>query len=196
MTATPDSIMADGFDARVDQALLQRLMPLAPASRVAQLAGPISSAAFRHQINTPARLAALLATIAVETESLRYMAEIWGPTEQQRRYDPPSDLADMLGNKYAGDGKRFRGRGLIMITGRYNYEVMTSKLHLDVVAMPDLLEQPFWAAASAGIWWTLHDCNDAADHGGIEAVTKIVNGGLTAINKRRAVFNHALEVLR
>lgn len=61
-------------------------------------------------INTPLRIAAFLAQMGHESGEFRYMEELWGPTEQQKKYDPPSALAAKLGNVYPGDGFAYKGR--------------------------------------------------------------------------------------
>lgn len=68
------------------------------------------------QINTPLRIAAFLAQVAHESYEFKYMTEIWGPTDAQKRYEPPSTLATKLGNTQPGDGKRYMGRGPIQLT--------------------------------------------------------------------------------
>jgi putative chitinase len=94
-----------------------------------------------------------LAQIGHESGSLAHLKEIWGPTDQQRRYEPPSNLAARLGNDTLGDGFRFRGRGLIQITGRSNYEQVGAGLGVDLIRQPELLEEPDYAVASACWWW-------------------------------------------
>src|SRR5690242_19213470 len=74
-----------------------------------------------------------VANVAHETAELRYLEEIWGPTPQQRRYDPPGALARELGNVELGDGCRFRGRGCLQVTGRGNYAKYGHILGLDLV---------------------------------------------------------------
>ena len=77
-------------------------------------------------IESPARMAAFIAQLAHESGQFRFMEEIWGPTPAQQRYEPPSSLATDLGNTDAGDGKRFKGRGPIQITGRANYRALVT----------------------------------------------------------------------
>lgn len=105
--------------------------------------------------------------------------------------------ADRLGNGGAtsGDGWHYRGRGLIQITGRANYAASGAALGLDLVAHPELLEQPHYAAISAAEWWNRHGCNALADTGDLEAVTRRVNGGLTGLADRRKLYAAALAYL-
>jgi putative chitinase len=148
-------------------------------------------------INSPARVAAFLAQIGVESDHLEYVREIWGPTAAQRGYEGRADL----GNAQPGDGYRFLGRGLIQITGRANAKAVRDGLAQtlcdipDFEAHPDLLEAPRWAALSAGWYWAKHGCNDLADGGHFEHITRRINGGLNAEDKRLALWSCAKEAL-
>lgn len=175
---------------------LSAILPGAYQSNIRRMFGPLNFARITNNIDTPVRVAAFIATTAYETGAYKWMKELWGPTAQQLRYDPPSSLAATLGNVRAGQGNVYRGRGLIMVTGLSNYMLMQSELGIDCVAHPELLEAPLWAALSSGVFWSLRSCNRAADIGGIEAVTKIVNGGLTGIEARTAIYDRALDVLK
>ena len=92
------------------------------------------------------KLAYCLATAHHETGRFRWLKELWGPTAQQRRYEPPGTLATTLGNTQAGDGKRFMGRGFVHITGRRNYTDWARRLGVDIVGNPALAERPDIAA--------------------------------------------------
>ena len=148
-------------------------------------------------INTPARLAAFLAQIGHESGGLRYVAEGWGPTEAQSRYDGRKDL----GNTEPGDGFRFKGRGLIQTTGRYNYGAVTKGLRAmrsdtpDFVAQPEMLEQLPWAALSAGWYWDNKKLNALADAGQFEAITRKINGGLNGQADRLKRYAKAQQAL-
>lgn len=105
--------------------------------------------------------------------------------------------ADRLGNgpPETGDGWRYRGRGLIQITGRANYAASGVALDLDLEQQPELLEHPYTAALSAAEWWHRHGCNELADTGDMTAVTWKVNGGLTGLDDRLKLYNVAINYL-
>lgn len=88
----------------------------------------------------------VLATAWHETGRYKWLREIWGPTAQQKRYDPPGTLAVQLGNTTKGDGKKFMGRGFVQITGRRNYLDWSRRLGLDLVKEPQTAEKPAVAA--------------------------------------------------
>src|SRR4030095_4349985 len=114
-------------------------------------------------INTPLREAAFLAQIAHESGQLRFMEEIWGPTEAQRSYEPQSDLARRLGNTEVGDGKRFKGRGPIQITGRANYATFGDLLGLDIINDPVMAAALEVGFRIAGLYWQKNGLNELAD---------------------------------
>lgn len=181
-------------------------------------------AAHRYQIDaSPRRLAAWLATIAHESarltmlvENLNYsaqgLAQTWPARYADMTGQPTStairiarrqeDIANLtyagrLGNGSAGsgDGWRYRGRGLIQITGRANYAASGAELGLDLINKPEQLEQPSLAAMSAAEWWHRHGCNELADHDAMDDVTRKVNGGLTGFTDRLKLYDIALAYL-
>lgn len=130
---------------------------------------PLADACQRYSINTPARLAAFLAQIGHESGGLQFTREIAGGQAYEGRAD--------LGNTEPGDGPRFRGRGLLQVTGRSNYAAVSAALGVDFVAAPDLLEQPTFAALSAAHWWHAHGCNAFADAGQFDQLSRLINRG-------------------
>ncbi|MBB3005947.1 putative chitinase [Cupriavidus alkaliphilus] len=137
-----------------------------------------------YDITGAARMAAFLAQTGHESLGYQFTHELWGPTPAQALYEPPSRKAMALGNVRAGDGKRFRGRGLIQITGRANYAACGAALGADLTATPELLEQDAWAARSAAWWWRTHGCNALADSGDFIALTRRINGGTNGLEDR------------
>ena len=125
----------------------QQLLQILPnAGPVAGVFVPVLNAAMVHyQIIGPKRVAAFIAQIGHESGQLKYVKEIWGPTAAQARYEGRKDL----GNTVAGDGSKYRGRGLIQITGRANYMACGEGLGLDLIKQPELLEKPQHACMSA-----------------------------------------------
>ena len=148
-------------------------------------------------IDTPARAARFLAQIAHESGRLAYTHEIWGPTPAQLRYEGREDL----GNVKPGDGYRFRGHGLIQITGRANHAAARDGLRKFMPGVPDFelepeaLEVPRWAAASAAWYWHSHGCNELADADQFLVITRRINGGINGYDDRLALLADAQRAL-
>lgn len=173
---------------------LLRILP--NARRAAGVFVPVLNAAMkRRQINNPRRAAAFLAQIGHESGDLVYVREIWGPTPAQAGYDTRTNLGNTP--ELDGDGKLYRGRGLIQITGRKNYQVCSLVLFGDqrLLTQPELLEQPEWAAESAAWFWMHNGLNELADRGEFKQITKRINGGLNGYAERLKLWARAREVL-
>jgi putative chitinase len=179
---------------RITEQQLLQIMPHA-GPRAGVFVPVLNAAMKRWQIDTPRRIAAFLAQIGHESSQLRNTREIWGPTPEQARYDLRTDLGNTP--QADGDGKRYRGRGLIQITGRANYAAVSIVLFGDdrLLKTPELLEQPEWAAESAGWFWSTNGLNRLADAGRFEAITRRINGGLNGQDDRLALWDRAKEVL-
>jgi putative chitinase len=143
------------------------------------------------EITTAIRIAAFLAQLAEESGELHYRREIWGPTPAQAAYEGRADL----GNTEPGDGFRYRGRGLIQITGRANYAEAGAALGSDLVSSPELLEDWRFATASAAWFWQSRGCNALADQGDFNGVTRRINGGLTHLDRRFVYYTRAKSAL-
>ena len=142
---------------------LQKIMPQLPAAKRATLFPFLTAAIGEFAIERPPRAAAFLAQLAHESGQFRFMEEIWGPTAAQRRYEPPGKLATDLGNTETGDGKRFKGRGPIQITGRANYRRYGDLLGVDLIADPPRAALPEVAFRVAGLYWSKKGLNELAD---------------------------------
>ena len=149
----------------------------------------------RFQINTPLRIAHFFGQILHESGGLRWMRELWGPTDAQKRYEPPSSLAKDLGNTQAGDGKRYMGRGVIQLTGRANYAKFSQAMGIDFLSNPDLVASPEYAVTAAGWFWEMRKINRHADEDDLIRVTRLVNGGKNGLADREKYLKRAKQVL-
>ena len=171
----------------------QQLLQILPSA--GQSAGVFVSAlntAMNHyQIVGLKRVAAFIAQIGHESGQLKYVKEIWGPTKAQAKYEGRVDL----GNTVQGDGSKYRGRGLIQITGRANYKACAEALALDLINEPELLEKPQHACMSAAWFWASRGLSTLADAGQFDKITQRINGGQNGAADRQALYAKALKVL-
>ncbi|MBD1911577.1 MULTISPECIES: glycoside hydrolase family 19 protein [unclassified Leptolyngbya] len=149
----------------------------------------------RFNINTPLRMAHFFGQILHESGGFRWLRELWGPTDAQTRYEPPSRLAQNLGNTQAGDGKRYMGRGVIQLTGRANYAQFSKAMGVDFLSNPDLVASPQYAVTAAGWFWDTRNINKAADQDDLLKVTRQVNGGKNGLADREKYLKRAKQVL-
>ncbi len=204
---------------------VQQLLQIFPASpsRVSLFAEPLSAAMVAYHINNPARVAAFVAQVGYESahfnhlvESLAFnasrLAAVW-PNRFAEGPGKPNALALQLGGHpeaiansvYAnrlgngppesGDGWRFRGRGLIQLTGRSNYQAAGVALGLDLESKPEWLEEPGYACLSAAWFWAVHGLNELADSGDFKTITSRINGGLNGYDGRAALWAAARRAL-
>jgi putative chitinase len=171
----------------------QQLLKILPnAGRNAGVFVPVLNTAMaKYGIVTRLRVAAFIAQVGHESGQFRWLKELWGPTPQQDGYEGRSDL----GNKVNGDGFKYRGRGLIQVTGRANYAACGEALGLDLINRPELLEQPQYAATSAAWFWSFRGLNTLADQSDFLKITKRINGGTNGLADRQALYDKALKVL-
>ncbi|WP_455910845.1 glycoside hydrolase family 19 protein [Pseudomonas putida] len=172
---------------------VQQLLQILPnAGRHAGVFVPVLNTAMgRYGIVGKLRLAAFIAQVGHESGQLRYVREVWGPTAQQAGYEGRADL----GNTVKGDGSKYRGRGLIQITGRANYAACGEAMGLDLIYEPELLELPQHAAMSAAWFWSTKGLNTLADQGEFTKITRRINGGLNGLEDRLQLWERAKKVL-
>ena len=149
---------------------------------------PIMEQSEAYCVNTKLRLAHFLAQVGHETLSFVYYREIASGKAYEGRKD--------LGNIQAGDGEKFRGRGLIQITGRDNYKKASVAIFGDtrLLEQPELLELPEWGTKSAFWFWQSHKLNSLADKDDIKTITKRINGGLNGFLDRNDRLKRAKKV--
>lgn len=158
----------------------------APLARIERFVPHLNSTFDEFEINTPQRLRMFLAQIGHESGQLRYVRELASGEAYEGRKD--------LGNTSPGDGVRYKGRGLIQITGKSNYALVALALGLPLLEKPELLEEDSPACRSAGWYWYKKNLNALADQGLFQLITKRINGGLNGYADRFKLYQRALEI--
>jgi predicted chitinase len=174
---------ADGIT--VEQ--LRAVMPNLSASKAAEYLPLLNNAMAEAQINTPQRKAMFLAQLAHESAQLRYFEEIASGAAYEGRKD--------LGNTQPGDGRRYKGRGPIQLTGRANYRRAGQALGLDLEGNPPLAARPDVGFRTAGWYWQSRGINEVADRGDFVGVTKKINGGTNGLADRQRYYAAARKAL-
>lgn len=169
----------------IDQLLA--IMPFA-RQRAPAFIEPLNATMAEFGIDTPARVAAYLAQVGHESGQLRYVVEQADGSAYEGRKD--------LGNVWPGDGKTFKGHGLIQITGRTNHQAVAVYFNKTLVEVATWMMTPEGAARSSGWFWKTHGCNAFADQGDFVGLTKRINGGINGLADRQALHARALEALR
>jgi putative chitinase len=167
--------------------LLQAIAPEANRDRVNQLTPYLNRTMVEFDIDTPLRQAHFLAQIAHESDRFNALEEYGSGEDYEGRSD--------LGNVSSGDGVRFKGRGLIQITGRTNYKHCGRALGIDLINHPNRLAEPELACRSAGWFWSTHELNRDADRDDAETITRIINGGYNGLDDRMRLLASAQRVL-
>ena len=168
---------------------LEQLLAIAPYTatyKLEALLAPLNAAMVRYQINSRIRICHFIAQVAHESDGFNTCCEYADGSDYEWRDD--------LGNTQEGDGVRFKGRGLIQVTGRENYQQVSSALNIDFLRYPPLLEEPVNACLSAGWYWSSRNLNPLADEDKVYEITLIINGGYNGINDRVEYLDRAKKV--
>ena len=172
----------------------------AKAERIALFFPFLQETCTKYQINTPTRVAAFFAQLAIESLDLIYTEEIASGDSYTSRKDLgntlPAAIAAYNAAVAAGFihslGAFYKGRGLIQITGYSNYSELGEALKIDLVNNPILLSTPELACKSAGWFWNTKNLNSLADVGEFGKITYLINGGYNKAEERlkRFVINN------
>jgi putative chitinase len=177
---------------------------------------PLEETFAKYEINTNDRQACFLGQCMHESggfkflrENLNYSAKALMATWPSRFPDldtatayerQPDKIANKvyggrMGNTEDGDGAKYIGRGLIQTTGKENYTHCGEALGIDLVSAPQLLEEPRYAALSAGWFWNKRGLNALADQNDIDIMTKRINGGNIGLADRKAKIDKVRSIL-
>jgi predicted chitinase len=182
--------LCESLSTDLDAALLALIYLRAADTDVAELAKGIAGVMANRQIDTPLRQAHFLAQIGHESGELRFRAEIASGEAYEHRRD--------LGNTQPGDGPRFKGRGLIQLTGRANYGEYGRAIQkeTEVLEHPEVLAtDPELCVDVAGWFWATRHLNTLADADDLTGITRRINGGLTGLEDRRRLLKRAKAVM-
>jgi putative chitinase len=184
----------------------------------AKYADALNAAMEEFEINTKQRQAMFLAQCAHESghfrlasENLNYSADglrrvfpkYFRDVDANDYHRQPEKIANRVyssrmgnGDEASGEGWKFRGRGLIQLTGKSNYVACSEDLEVDLLENPDYLLTPEGASRSAAWFWWQNDLNDYADKGDIVGCSKRVNGGTIGLEDRKELYESAMEVFK
>jgi putative chitinase len=180
-----------GIPAGLSEIKIAGIMPQAKADTISRYYPALLPSMLAYEINTPLRQAHFLAQIGHESAALRYSEEIASGAAYEGRRD--------LGNTQPGDGKRFKGRGLIQLTGRANYEAYGAardRNFTDSDNAAQIASDPELAVDVAGWFWKIHGINALADRDDAQAVTKAINGGYNGLADRLAYLARSKAFLK
>jgi putative chitinase len=177
---------------------------------------PLQETFEKYQINTPKRQACFLGQTMHESGGYKFLRENLNYSAKALMNTWPSRFPDMdtaekferqpekiankvysgrMGNTEDGDGAKYIGRGLIQLTGKDNYKAFGEAIGEDLVANPQLVEEPRYAALSAGWFFNKRNLNALADVMDIETMSKRINGGNIGMADRIAKINKVLDLL-
>ena len=160
--------------------LLIQADPTITPENAANYGPPLLETALKYQINTPLRLSHFLAQLLHESGSLKYTEELASGAAYEGHKS--------LGNTQPGDGRRFKGRGLLQLTGRFSYNRYGKFAGFDALSHPELLATLPYAVDSAGWFWahgTPHNLNGIADKDNVVLITRLINGGHNGLASRK-----------
>lgn len=200
----------------------EQLSKIIPTNKsYADWVDPINTELPKYNITTPQRIAAFLSQCAHESsdfthlhENLNYGAQgllmtfpkHFNSANVSAYARQPMKIANCVyanrmgnGDENSGDGFKYRGRGILQITGKANYHVCSESLFNDerLVETPDIVETDFDVALLSALWyWNTHLLNNYADAGDILNMTKKINGGTIGLDDRTARYSAALSMLQ
>lgn len=187
-TGQPSGVIVADLDRRlarliggIDWLQMEDMQKIAPSFPAPHL--PLLQAAIIEIAATPTRAAHFIAQIAHESAGFKALTEYASGDAYEGRSD--------LGNTKPGDGRRYKGRGVIQLTGRANYRRTGQYLGIDLERQPDLAATPYVAYQIAAFYWLDRNINTDADRDDVIAVTKAINGGTNGLKHRQTLLAKA-----
>jgi len=183
-------------------------------SRAKKYVGKLNLCMLLHDIDTEIRTSHFIAQLLHESGKLRYTRENMNYSEsalltvfskyfnadRARQYARnPKKIGNRVyadrmgnGNETSGDGYRYRGRGLIQLTGKNNYRDFSEWVgDSKILANPDLVSDEY-AVESATFYWDVNRLNRIADKNDVKLLTRAINGGTNGLKDRRVLTKKLL----
>jgi predicted chitinase len=182
--------MCESLPASFNASLLGFIYLRAGEADIGEFAPALEAEMASRNIDSPLRRAHFLAQIGHESGELRFRTELASGDAYNGRAD--------LGNDQPGDGPRFKGRGLIQLTGRANYKLFGRAIgrEAEIMADPDIVgRDPNLCVRAAGWFWESRHLNSFADRNDLNEITRRVNGGFNGLEDRRRLLKRAMALL-
>ena len=149
----------------------------------------------RAKINTDARMRMFVAQLAHESANFSRLEEMkYRNTTFEEKYGYKTRVGKILGNTKSGDGEKYHGRGIIQLTGLWNYVSYGATIGEDLENHPELAAEPFIALKIAVAYWHRRGVNKAADKGDVRYATKLINGGHNGLRDREAIYKRLKDI--
>jgi predicted chitinase len=168
----------------------EQILSIAPDAdpvRVRELLPHLNRTMVEFRINTRLRQAYFITTVTYESDSFNVLQEFASGTDYEGRRD--------LGNINLGDGAKFKGRGLLHLTGKYNYQACSNALGVDLITHPERLADYDLACRSAGWFWSSNGFNEEADKDEKERFFRKMGQNSIGISRKLEILNLAKEIL-
>lgn len=172
----------------ITKEILKKIAPSAKDSIITDLEKYFDKYLDKYEVNTYLRVCHFLAQCAHESASFQTLEEYASGSAYEGRKD--------LGNTQPGDGKRYKGRGIIQLTGRSNYQTTGKRLGYDLENNPTLAATGEVSVLTALDYWKSRNLNQYADKDDILTATKKINGGTNGLDDRKACLSRAKSVLK
>ena len=182
------SLMQRALEASISLVEFKENAPGIAESTLAEYLPHLNASMLKANITTDTRKAVYIAQLGHESDGFNTLEEYASGQQYEGRED--------LGNIHPGDGRRFKGRGPIQITGRDNYESYGAAIGVDIAANPDIAATPEVGFQLAAEYWNRNDLNRFSDRGQFNTVTQRINGGQNGKADRRNRWSRAQRVLR
>lgn len=167
--------------------MIKQIAPNAKEEIIGPLVGYLNLHMPKYEVNNYLRVCHFLAQASHEAASFRTLQEYASGAAYEGRKD--------LGNVKAGDGVRYKGRGIFQLTGRANYRAIGQKIGMDLENNPELAESPEVSVLTALEYWKSRNLNPLADRDDVTSITKKINGGLNGFEDRKRYLAKAKSVI-